>query len=473
MNMFKYTTLIVLMIIMSSCESIVDDINENPNDILAEDVAAELYLTGAQLANVAAQAGHLNRISGMYSGQLIGITSLYSNIYGFSISTVESASVWSRIYVGAVTNLRIMRNAAPEDALLQGIGKVIEAHAIGTAASLFGDVPYSEINNPEISDPKFDSQLSVFNAVISLLDEAITDLQSAEGRRLDVDIYFEGDADKWLEAAYTLQARYYLQLRDYDSALASAQNGISSDEGTMMYIPRGEANNSEGDKNLFWEILEGARAGDIGTLNSYLMQLLDDGSGISRNNAKTDEAARFGYYTIDESGGSPNQGIIEQFEPQNLITYAENQLILAEAATRVNGFNEGLGHLNTLRAWLDTGEMVNENFDDLPHVYQAYDASDFAPGGMENEDNIDQTRALLREIVEERYVSGFGMYMPFNDARRLRASDSDIAVPFTMVNGPNPPYAERLPYSDEELNSNGNAPAEDPGIFTKTEVNSL
>ena len=239
----------------------------------------------------------------------------------------------------------------------------------------------------------------------------------------------------------------------------------------MQYIPRGDPNVAEGDKNLFWTILEGSRAGDIGTANSYLMQLLDASSGISRNNSKTDEAARFGYYTIDESGGSANTGIIEQFEPQNMVSYAENLLILAEAGTRTNGISTGLGHLNELRAWLNTGGMVNANFVDLPHVYEAYEEADFMNGGIENADGIDPERALLREIVEERYVSGFGMYMPFNDARRLRKGDEDIAVPYFLADGPNPPYPERLPYSFDELNANANAPAEDPGIFVKTAVN--
>ena len=61
--------------------------------------------------------------------------------------------------------------------------------------------------------------------------------------------------------------------------------------------------------------------------------------------------------------------------------------------------------------------------------------------------------------------------MAYNDARRLRKSDGAFAVPFILVNGPNPPYPERMPYSNNELNSNENAPNEDPGILTKTEVN--
>lgn len=470
MKYIRHITFATLLIFTASCEGLVDGLNENPNDIVAEEISAELYLTGAQLANISSQVGHSNRIAGMYSGQLVGFANLYSNIYGFALSTVESDNTWSRIYVGAVTNLRLIRESAPDDPLLVGIAKVTEAHAIGTAASLFGDIPYSEIGNPEITDPQFDSQVSVFNAVIDLLDGAITDLQSATSRQLNEDIYFEGDATKWIEAAYTLKARYHLQLSEYGPAFTAAQNGISSDANSMKYIPRGSANTAEGDKNLFWTILAGPRTGDIGTGNSYLMQMLDPANANSRNNAKTDESARFGYYEIDENGGAVNTGIAQQFEPQNMVTYAENQLILAETDTRLNGVAAGLTHLNVLRAWLDSGAMVNSNFENEPHVYDAYVAADFANGGIENPDGIADDRALLREIVEERYVSGFGTYVPFNDVRRIRATDPDISVPFVMVGGPNPPFAERLPYSAEELNANENAPS-DPGIFAKTEVN--
>ena len=463
--------LLVSIFFAASCESLVEDINENPNDILIDDVQAELFLTGAMLANTSAQVGHLNRISGMYSGQLVAITSLYSNIYGFSLSAAESISTWSRVYVGMIPNLRLIRERAPDDRLLQGITKVLEAYGVGTAASLFGDVPYSEVNDPKIEDPVFDDQVSVLNAAISLLDDAIGDLSVAVSRPLDADIYFGGDAGKWFESAYTLQARFYMHLKDYGSANTAAQQGISSADGSMRFIPRGAETVSEGDKNLFWMILEGSRAGDIGTVNSYLMQLIDPASGISRNNAKTDESARFGYYTIDETGGSANTGIIEQYEPQILVTYAENLLILAETAGRASGVAAGLPHLNELRAWLNTGGGVNANFSAEPYLYEAYDAADFDNGGIENADGIAADRAFLREVIEERYVSGFGMYMPFDDSRRLRKSDTDIAVPFFLVDGPTPPFVERMPYSADELNSNSNAPDEDPGIFVVTAVN--
>lgn len=468
----KYITICLLVfgVFFTSCEGLVENINDNPNQITAGELDAELFLTGAMLANSSAQAGHLNRISGMWSGQLTGFTSLYSNIYGYSISTAEAVGTWSRVYVGVIPNVRHIREQVPQNLLLVGISKVLEAHAIGTAACLFGDVPYSQVNNPEFDDPVFDSQVSVLNSAVSLLESAVTDLGSASSFSLSQDIYFNGDADKWRATANTLIARYKMALRDYAGAYAAAQNGISSGDGNMQYIPRGEASNTAGDKNLFWTILEGSRAGDIGTGDSYLIQLLDPTSAVFRGNAKTDETARAGYYVIDASSGSSNLGIIEQFEPQNLVTYQENLLTLAEAGARTSGFATGLGHLNELRAYLNTGDFLNANFSGEAFNYEAYEAADFDAGGMENADGISADRALLREIIEERYVSGFGTFMPFDDARRLRNGDQDISVPFPLNTTAATQHPERMPYSDDELVTNSNAPQE-PGIFTKTEVN--
>lgn len=471
MKILKYSLCLIIGLFAASCQDLVDDINDNPNQITVEEVDATLFLTGAMLANSSAQAGHLNRIAGMWTGQLTGISSLYSNIYGYSISTAESVSTWSRVYIGIIPNVRHIRAQVPGDNLLQGMAKVLEAHGIGTVATLCGDVPYSQINDEEIPDPQFDGQVEVLNACIALLDEAISDLSSASDRNLDEDIYYGGDASKWLEAAYTLKARYLMLFRDYAGAYTAALNGISSSDGNMQHIPRGDASIAAGDKNLFWEILEGARTGDIGTADSYLMKLLDPSAPEYRGNAKTDETARFGYSQIDEGGGSLNLGIIEQFEPQNLISFEENHLILAEAGTRSNSFEKGLEHLNEFRAWLNSGGRLNANFIDSTFLYEAYVAEDFSVGGMENMDGIESIRALLREIIEERYVSGFGEYMPFNDARRLRKFDSDIIVPFPLNVATASQYPERFPYSDDELNTNANAPSEDPGIFVKTTVN--
>lgn len=460
--------LVAFSMIFFSCESIVDDINDNPNAIVPDEIEANFFLTGAILANNIGQAAHTNRIAGLYSGQLEGFTSLYGTIYGYTIATVETNSDWRRFYTGVVPQVRLIREKAPDDLLLVGISKVLEAHAVGTAASLYGDVPYREINDLTIPDPAFDDQRQVLGDLITLLNSAVTDLETSSSRPITEDLYFSGDVDKWIEVAYTLIARYYLWQKDYNSAYSAALNGISSADGTMKYTPTGDESTT-GNDNLFWEILAGSRSGDIGTGDSYLIQLIRPGSALVRNHTKTNEKARFDYYEIDEADLS---GKISRFEPHLLVTYEENLLLLAETGTRTESFNTGLGHLNELRQYLNTGGFLNENFQDSVFLYSDFDAADFQNGGIENEDNIDAERALLREIIEERYVTGFGTFMPFNDSRRLRNTpgDSDLVVPFPLNTNTATQHVERLPYPQDEIDSNVNL-AEDIGIYTKTPVN--
>jgi hypothetical protein len=470
-KLFTKSILALLIVFSFSCEDLNEDINSNPNDILITDVEDKLFLTGAQIANVQLQNGHLNRISGMYSGQLIGFSSLYANIYGYSLSTVESNSEWFALYVGVLNNMRQLQENS-SNTLLVGIAEIIEGHAFGTAASLWGGIPYSEAGNPEIEDPAFDSQVSVYNAALQKLNSGISTLQSASSSSLSQDIIFSGNKDKWIEAAYTLIARFSLHKKDYAAAISAANNGISSASGDMKFNPPAT---QTGDTNLFATILNGSRAGDLGNSSggqeSFLLQLLSNDYSSNRNHAKTDETARYGYYKINSTSGSANTGIIAEDEPQNMVTYFENELILAEAKARQGSLADGLPHLNNVRSWLNSGGNLNSNHSSNSYKYEAFVASDFNSGGIENQDGVDTNTAFLREVIEERYVSGFGMHMPFNDARRLRKSDSAYSVPFVLVGGPNPPYPERMPYAATELNSNSNAPADDPGIFTKTEVN--
>ena len=460
--------LIASMLMLASCE-IPTDLNDNPNEITLQDVDASLFLNGAQLANTMVQNSHLNRITGMFSGQLIGYTSLYSNIYGYSLSTVESNDEWNGCYTGVLTNVRHIIEAVPDDKLLVGIAKVVEAHAVGTLAILMGDVPYTEAVNDAVDDPVFDSQLEVLADLTLLLDRAISDLGSASSRPESYDIYYDGDKDKWIAAAYTLKARYALIQSDYSTALTAANMGISSSAGDMNFIPRGDAAVSEGDKNLFNAILSGSRTGDLGNNGSYLLELLNDTTSAYRGNAKTNETARHNYYKIDETSGEGNLGVIERFEPMPMVTYSENQLIKAEAAARTGG--DGLGHLNDYRAWLASGGRLNATFNsDTTIQYDAYVSADFASGGMENSDGVSAETALLREIIEERYVSGFGTYMPFNDHRRLRGdSETELIVPFPLNPGGSA-HVERIPYAQDELTSNSNM-TEDPGLYAKTKVN--
>ena len=461
MKKIKYI-LVVFSIIFSGCEY--GDLNDNPNE--PTQVPELLVLTGTMLADISINASHINRIAGMWSGQYKGEQNLYGNIYTYGISTEESNSSWGYLYNGIIAQNDVIQKGLADDLLIVGITKVIEAHSVGTACSNWGNIPYSEAVTEGIDDPKYDTQIEVFTQLQTLLDEAISDLNSASSYSLSQDIFFNGDKTKWIQTAYTLKARYYMLVKDYPSAYSAAQNGIASAAASLKYMPPGGG--ISGAQNLLYELLSGSRAGDISVDGTYLSSLIGT-TTASRNNAKTDEDARSKYYHFDKNGGNTT-GVAAETAPMPLVTYEENLLTLAEAAARTTTSATALGHLNTVRSFLASGGAFNVvNTTDVLK-YDAYVTTDFANGGIENMDGIDDTRALIREIVEERYVSGYGTFMPWNDARRLRKSDMDVSVPFPLNTGAATAHPERFLLSQNELNSNSNAPT-GATIFDTTEVN--
>lgn len=465
MKAYKIIYLTVFMALtLSGCENLVDNLNENPNQFTIGEVEAGNFLNGAELSNSAIQLGPLNRMAGYYSGQLIGYEQVELERYLYNVSNLTFDFDG---YQGVVAPARMIRSRVGSNPLYQGITKVLEAQLIGTYASLFGDIPYSEAVS-DVKNPKFDDQIEIYNNLQLLLQEAIDNLTAATATDVVLEDYiFSGNRQKWLQSAYTLKARYYMITKQYTEAYAAAQNGISINANSMKFIPKNVVGVNNVKNKYFIALSNYPKS--LGTGNCYLIQLLDPASGISRNNAKTNESARLKYYTI-QTTATANTGIANELEAEPMISYQENLLILAEAGARVQGITIGLGHLNTLRALLSTGNLFNASVSALPKTYDAYEAADFDAGGIENQDNIDPLRALLREIIEERYISGFTTFMPFDDARRLRKSDSDIAVPFPLNTATATQNVERLLYPQTELLSNQNAP-EDPGLFAKTKVN--
>ena len=558
---------IVILFLVLSCDSSFEDLNSNQNSITTDEVIPpSLLIKGTMLADIAINNGHLQRIAGMWTGQYRGEIALYLGLYNYDISSSESNSDWTYLYNGMlkqfseINKYYAINGMDTEGQLIVGICKVLEAHAVGTATSIWGDIPYSQAINPAISDPAFDKQSKIYEALQIKLQDAI-DLLSLSSTKstLTEDIFFAGNKDKWVKTAYTLKARYYLQTRDYVAARAAALNGIPDYAGTMKFtplVPAGTTSAPTGTENLLHRFMAGTRKGYLTVNNTFCRNLLDTQTSfptISRRNAKTNEQARRNHLNAGSITGINTTTIINgELKPMDLVTYQENLLILAETGARTVSFDEGLLQLNKVREFLASDFSFDKRSSADVKKYDAYVTADFAKrksgvtitgtagqfscspatieignaivisgtlagtgtingytspktyyvkatngtttftlsetlggtaiattvgtptgltySGMENPDNIDSTRALLREIIEERYVTGFGTFMPWNDARRLRKSEPDIAVPIPFNNATATKHPERFIISQDEINSNSNAP-KGLTIYSPTELN--
>ena len=113
------------------------------------------------------------------------------------------------------------------------------------------------------------------------------------------------------------------------------------------------------------------------------------------------------------------------------------------------------------------GGYLNNGYDTLSLKYNPYLQTDFESGGIENKDSQSKEYALLKEILEERYITFYGQIEGFNDVRRTRKEDEGVGlIPNSGLFLP-----ERFLYPQSEIVSNPNTPSPIPGFFEPTKVN--
>lgn len=473
-SLYKLAVVLLFGLSLQSCESLVEDLNTDPNN--PTDASARYIFTGTQIANMAAQEGMASRLTIVWTGYGKGTFQQFGNWYLYSITANNFDADWNLFYTGANKNalIAIEKAEALGNRIMVGIVKIIQAHAIGTASELWGDVPFSEASNIALfPNPRFEPQQELFPKLLTQLDDAILDLQSGIGTVGAEDIHFGGEVTRWIEVAYTLKARYLMDLKDYQGAYEAASNGVSRYQNSM-YAPHGTTINA--DENANYSFLTNVRAGSITAEDSYNADLLNPSHAIYRGNAKTDETARFNFYYLEDGVNAvgviePNtlttataRGFFARDASFPLITYQENILSLAECALRSGaGSDVALGHLNEYRAFLNNGGYLDPTYmTNSTFSYEPYTLGDFESGGIENLDGVSAENALLREIIEERYVTFYGQHIGWNDERRTR-NEEVLRIPLT------PNIGDRLPgrfiYSQNELNSNSSSPSPVPDLF--------
>ena len=481
-NIFNFFSIVTACLLLTSCEKFVKDMNEDPNNPTGAPV--DLIFTGAEVNDRAIDgANRVAVIANMWSGYMTGVGRQYLGYQTYQITSVEAPSlynVYEGIYVQLEQAIGIYQNL--NNQLGVGISRVIEAHVIGTAAALYGDLPFSQACNYfEFPDPVFDPQAQVYAGVQSLLDAGISALESGVGSLPDkTDIYFNGNAAKWLEVAHTLKARFYTETKEYDKAYSEALRGISS-LSNSMFAP---CTTISGMRNPYYVHQVEDRVGDVNSKGAYLTTLLDPTNANYRGNAKTSEDARFHYYFILPGQGGitgdiePNyfsigrkdnfNGIIGMEKNAPLVTYYENLLILAETAARTKDFATSLTHLNEFRNFMNSGGYIDATYvAAFPLKYEPYDDADFESGGMKNPGGLEKTQALLKEIMEERYVTFFCQMLGFNDVRRTRKESTGIQ----LIPAIGDKLTERFLYDQTEIVANKNIPSPVPGLFDPTPVN--
>jgi hypothetical protein len=400
------------------------DATTNPNQPTVAN--ADQILVATETALNQQYTSDLARTFCVWMQQCAGTDRQYRQLGLYQYGEDAYNGPFSQVYTGGglldVRKIEAIADTAKDD-VYGGIARVLEALTVGLAADVWGDVPYSDAVANTIS-PKLDPQEQVYGGVQAKLDTAITLLAGSGTGPAGADLFYGGDKTKWLRLAHTLKARNYLHVAErqgnsaYQAALAQAQQGLQKGDDFRSY-----QSTDPNEQNSWYQFTVIQRSGYMSP-GAFLVNLLQ-----SRNDprlAQYFDPNAAGQY-VGAAPGQQGSATIAKFDAarvaaafrQPIVTYAENQLIIAEAAFRLGQTGTALTAYNAERT--DAG---------LP-----------AAGSV-----------TLADIMTEKYIALFQNIEVWNDWKRT-------CIPaLTPAAGTVGGIPARLLYAQSERNTNTNIP---------------
>jgi hypothetical protein len=409
-----------------------EEVAQDPNN--PTKATRDQLLVAAQAALFGLQESGIAQSVCMWMQQCAGTGGRFVEQRGTNYQRLSSDynNDFSQLFIGGgLVDLRKIQASATTDGdkVYAGVAKVLEAFLIGFGADAWGNIPYSEAAGDKAT-PKFDNQLEVYSALQTLLTSAIADLDGAGNGPGAFDLVYGGDKAKWKQAAYTLKARYYMHTAEgptkgtfvsaaYQNAITAATSGIVSSANDFKAFH--SAATSE--RNIWYQFLTASGFGQDLVAGARLVDLMK-----SRSDPRLsayflpNEAGGFG--GLDVNSNTPaNQvsalNLVQDYR-QPLLTWAENQLILAEAKFQTSGAAAALPHVNAVRQAAG-----------LPALTAA--------------------QVTLQSIMEEKYVALFQNVEVWSDYRRTCLPVLDPAGAAMEIPG-------RVYYGQAEENANPNTP---------------
>lgn len=375
------------VLLATGCTKNFEEINTNPTTSSQADFNPVYLLTTAQLT----YTGSTDFSYETWRGNLIYASTLMqglSSVMGYwagdkyQLNEGYTSAYWQVAYpdqVKTIVDMVQFTKDKPQHKNLYQIGRIMRVLILQRITDLYGDVPYSEAGLGYYNStyfPKYDAQQSIYTDMLKELEEAANALDNA-GDKPAGDVIYKGNIDQWRRFAYSLMLRTAMRLVKADATTAQAWAAKTvgktftgnSDNAFVTHDAGGGRTtinrNSQvliGDggaehyyvkwSNTFINLLRASndpRLGKVAVTQLYPtvgnkvqnpafnatpaaqkgMPNGKDLSGIAGRDISGDPSfTTFGDYS------SPHPGMIKRDGVTFILTYAETELLAAEAAQR-------------------------------------------------------------------------------------------------------------------------------------------
>jgi hypothetical protein len=488
---FKHLVIAISgIVLISSCKKFLN-INTDPDNIPASNAPMAQLLTSAEM-NLAFEGGSdLFRYAALISQQMSGQASQPNQTYEYdkyNITGSDQNNVWGSIFASTLSDLELIikQAAANGSPYYAGVAKILKAYEYSLVVDTWGDVPYSEAQQLDANtSPHYDDDATIYPKLITLLNDAITDLGAATSNLSPgTNSIFYSNATfatvkpQWIKLANTLKLRLLLHYSKKDAAFSTAQMGAlinsaatfmtsSADNLQMIF------NDAANQRNPITQF-EVSRPNYLfanNTMVTLMNNKLDPRrpfyftpfpwtsspatyKGVTAGDPATVNYSRIHTYLRGTATGTPvpnaQGGILASAltyngtAPLRMLTYPEYCFIRSEAGL--------MGVANSdAQTWFTNGITAS--------MQQAgVSAANITTYLTASGTLIGTNAQKLQQIIEEKYVALFGVSVePWTDFRRtgypaLTPPSNRIAQ---VTNVP-----RSLFYAQSEIDLNPNAPAQ-------------
>ncbi|MDR0749370.1 MAG: SusD/RagB family nutrient-binding outer membrane lipoprotein [Tannerellaceae bacterium] len=227
-----------LLTVSSGCSDF-GDVNIDPEHMNQGNVPYEMVFTNAQHQALGSD-WDVWRNGCIYAGQWVQHwTSIdwWWNYNLYAYSDGYSAAFWDGVYSGDrgairdVTTVMDLWKDLPDYQTDYNMSRVMRVYVLSRMTDLYGDIPYSQAGRPnEFSYPRYDTQQDIYMDMLNELDQAQANLGSGTAKMGNQDVYFRGDAAAWKKFANSLMLRLAMRLSKVDPATAQTwvQKAVSN-----------------------------------------------------------------------------------------------------------------------------------------------------------------------------------------------------------------------------------------------------
>ena len=461
---------LVTALFVTGCTKNFDALNTDPTQASASNFDPNLLLPTGELSYVNAISGYTGPILFQSMWSQIFASAIYPGYYSNGDKYVQGGSflsyqagTWNSGY-GAAGNFREIQNLTAGNAALSnlsGIAVINEVLSIEAVTDVYGDCPYSQGLQAKsgISQPVYDKQQVVYSEMFAKLDSVLPMLDPAKATATNDIFPYKGNIVQWKKFGYSLMLRLAMRLTKVDPATAQKYaekayaGGVfasNDDNAYVVFDASDNFNNSNSSALVVAEDYSEVKWGKLlidylkatkdprlplisevpqpGVANAANQGLAGDPTpakqqgmpnGYDQNGLATDITHAPGYpgptgtgADVNKTGGysRPTSAVyLDLNTPTFVLTYAETEFLLAEAAVR--GWSVGATasqhYSNALAAALQTYGTLN--------AVAAINATVATAFATANPLNVSSTDSSLKQI-NTQYWAFTGTVFNFDEA---------------------------------------------------------